>query len=92
MIFIMFLAFTCRFVTEPFANGFNPQTEQPAPAPATSPTGEPFPPNQVYRYIDAEAGVVCWVTHESGLGMEYGPFSGISCLPLDETKLEGSGQ
>jgi hypothetical protein len=34
--------------------------------------------NEVNRFIDKEAGVVCW-TH-----FQYG----ISCLPLSETKLD----
>lgn len=33
----------------------------------------------IYRTIDRDAGVVCWVFHD-----------GISCLPIHETKLGGS--
>lgn len=36
----------------------------------------------VSRYIDHEAGVACWVSATYNI---YG--GGISCLPLDQTKL-----
>jgi hypothetical protein len=35
----------------------------------------------VSRYVDAEAGVVCWL-------LKTGYAGGISCLPIDETRLE----
>lgn len=31
----------------------------------------------IYRYMDEEVGVVCWYTYKGG----------ISCLPIDQTKL-----
>jgi len=34
----------------------------------------------VYRYIDAEAGVVCWI-------VDGGYNGGMSCLPIGETDL-----
>jgi len=36
--------------------------------------------NNIYRYVDNEAGVVCWIWN----GYEKG---GIHCLPISETKL-----
>jgi len=36
--------------------------------------------NNVFRYIDEEAGVVCWIYSDGYRG-------GISCLPLVETNL-----
>jgi hypothetical protein len=33
--------------------------------------------NGVFRFIDKEAGVVCWTVYQNG----------ISCLPIGETKL-----
>lgn len=36
----------------------------------------------VRRYVDVEAGVVCW-TYKSGYA------GGISCLPLSQTRLDG---
>jgi hypothetical protein len=35
----------------------------------------------VLRFVDREAGVVCWVIRGSQKG-------GISCLPLEQTRLE----
>jgi hypothetical protein len=35
----------------------------------------------VSRYVDTEAGVVCWL-------LKTGYAGGISCLPIDETRLE----
>lgn len=32
----------------------------------------------IRRYVDEEAGVVCWMYYSNG----------ISCLPVDQTKLE----
>jgi hypothetical protein len=37
----------------------------------------------VTRFVDAEAGVVCWVFSPG-----QGGGGGISCLPIDQTKLE----
>ena len=35
--------------------------------------------NSVYRYVDKEAGVVCWRICSGGCG--------IDCLPINETEL-----
>jgi hypothetical protein len=37
--------------------------------------------DSVYRFVDNEANVVCWVYH-------YGYKGGISCLPISETSLK----
>lgn len=37
---------------------------------------------EVKRFIDEEAGVVCWAHNDGNYG------TGFSCLPLSETKLD----
>lgn len=37
--------------------------------------------HNISRYVDAEAGVVCWVYNPGQAG-------GISCLPIAETRLD----
>lgn len=36
--------------------------------------------NRIERFEDTDAGVVCWVYHDSYKG-------GLSCLPINQTKL-----
>lgn len=38
----------------------------------------------IYRVVDEEAGVVCWVMQAAG-----GNYGGIACLPLSQTRLDG---
>ena len=41
--------------------------------------------NDIERFIDREAGVVCWVFEDT---VYEGGAGGLSCLPLDVTKLK----
>lgn len=49
---------------------------------ASTPLTTGNPP--IVRWVDEEAGVVCWVFYEYHSG---GPASGISCLPIGDTNL-----
>jgi hypothetical protein len=42
----------------------------------------------VSRFIDTEANVVCWVFDDKIDG-EYGHAGGLNCLPIPETALDG---
>ena len=37
--------------------------------------------NNAYRFVDKEAGIVCWIVIGTGK-------AGISCLPMDQTNLQ----
>lgn len=41
--------------------------------------------NKVDRFIDEEAGVVCWVYYQSSIEKAGG---GLSCMPISETNLK----
>jgi hypothetical protein len=55
---------------------FNPQQAAPSVEP---PTESGLPP-RFNRFIDEEAGVVCWCVYDGTIG-------GLSCLSLSSTKL-----
>lgn len=46
-------------------------------------------PADVERFVDRDAGVVCWTFNDHDA---YAGAGGLSCLPLEETDLAGGGE
>lgn len=83
----MLAAFLILMLASCLPAGTPPPVLAEVPAPVVNQTTNPA----ITRYIDAEAGVVCWVyAYETRTG-EYAtyhtPAYSLSCLPLKDTEL-----
>lgn len=79
LILLLSLLVACR-PPDPIENEYNVENTNSISIDDVEPLTVGIPPNgRIYRYIDNEANVVCWI---------YSYRGGIFCLPLSETTLQ----